>query len=622
MTFEQGAAFALLAVILGMMLWGRFRYDLVAFGGLLLAVVLGLVPQDEAFSGFSNPAVLIVAFVLIASRAFETSGALTLFTRWIGALKKSVTIHVGITSGIGAALSAVINNVAALALLMPLDIEAARKADRPPGLTLMPLAFATILGGMITLIGTPPNILASSIRAERLGEPYHLFDFAPVGLAVTVCGVLFVALVGWRLVPRREDKTARMISESSFSAEVTVPESATIIDDLVADLDEMAENADVIILGRIRGGRTMYARARGLLVKAGDRLIVEGSSDGIAAFIRTAGLHQGRGGDADENEPSEDQQPSSGAAPSEDEEEREKDEKEEKKERAAHPEIVEAAVPFNSRLVGRSAREMDLRHRFGVTLLGIARAGVFSRGDVRDRIIEAGDVLLLAGRSVAMDTVSRLGVVLIGKASIASPRPLRIALVIGLFVGALIAAATGLLSFTVAVAIAVAGYAAFGILHAREIYSQIDWSVIVMIACLLPVGAALDRVGGTVLIAQWIEMLTFGSDPVVALVAVMVVTMMLSDVLNNVATIVIMGPVSITLAERLQVNPDTFLMSVAVGASCAFLTPIGHKNNTLIMGPGGFRFGDYWRLGICLELVVVLVGVPMLLMTWPLNSTG
>jgi di/tricarboxylate transporter len=600
MTLDQFLLFALLASILGLLLSGRLRYDFVAFGGLLLAVLLGLVPEEEAFSGFSSPAVIIVALVLIASKAFENSGALSWFVRRIGAEVRSVGVHITLTSGIGAALSAVINNVAALALLMPIDIAAARKAGRPPAITLMPLAFATILGGMITLIGTPPNIIASSIRAERLGQPYAIFDFAPVGLAVAIVGLAFIALVGWRLVPKREDKTAMLLNDASFKAEIVVPETASLIGRFVADLEEEAEAADVILLGLLRGKQRVYATMRPIPVAPGDRLIIEGSTDGIAAFMKATGLE-------DRVDPS-DVEPKV----TDDGEEPSKPERE-------SPQIVEAVVPFDSSLPGHSARSLDMRRRFGATLIGIARGDILSNRQIRDRAVEAGDVLLLAGRRVALSTtINQFNLIPISRVDIARPRTFQIALVVGLFVAALIAAGTGLLSFATGLAIAVAGYAAFGVVSARELYEQIDWSVIVMLACLLPIGSAFDSTGGTALIASGIAAINFGGSALTALIIVMVATMMLSDVLNNVATIVIMGPVGITLAETLGANPDAFLMSTAVAASCSFLTPIGHKNNTLIMGPASLRFGDYWRLGICLELIVLVVSIPILLVVWPL----
>jgi len=610
MTGEQIELFAVFGLVLIMLLWGRFRHDLVAAGGLFLAVALGLVPSADAFSGFSNPAVVVVALVLIASRAFENSGALSLVTRGLVREGRSVGAHIAIVSGVGALLSSVINNVAALALLMPLDIKAARAAGRPPSQTLMPLAFAAILGGMVTLIGTPPNILASNIRQEKLGQPYQMFDFAPAGLAIALAGIAFVALIGRHLMATRADPAPPAGQAASFKAELDVPEKSPAIGRTVAELDDDAERADLLVLGVVRGGRSHYGQARRMELQEGDMLLVEGATDAIAEFIRIVGLHEAAhvddSGEAKVESDAKDEAGGSG---------------EEKDNRKPPPEptIVEAVVRTDSRLAGRSAVDIDLRRRFGVTLLGISRAGAFVEGAVRRREIEPGDLLLLAGTGAARSaTLDQLGVITVGEASVAPVRRVKIAIAVGLFAAAIAVASLGLLSFTVAIAIAVVGYAVTNLVPAREFYEQIEWPVVVMLACLLPIGAAFDRVGGTALVADAILFVTKGQPAVVALVVLMVAVMTLSDVLNNVATMVIAGPLAIELAQRLGVNPDTFLMGAAIAASCAFLTPIGHQNNTLVMGPGGYRFSDYWRMGLPLEIVVLAVGVPALLIFWPL----
>lgn len=612
MTTDQALLFTLLAAILGMLLWGRFRHDLVAAAGLLCGVVLGLVPEQSAFSGFSNPAVMIVALVLVASRAFENSGALGLLARIAASDKRSAATHIAIVGGLGATLSAVINNVAALAMLMPIDVQAARRAGRPPGQTLMPLAFATILGGMVTLIGTPPNIIASSIRERQLGAPYGMFDFTPVGAAVAISGVLFVALIGWRLVPRHQDQPAQL-DPASFEAELLVLEDSPLAGRVGAELDEEAEKADVLLVGLIRNGKRRRGSVRAMVIRSGDLLVVEGSTDAIAAFIKAVDLHEAEA-DADQTKTT--KKGSSARDTSDQDDDAEQDDG---KSESRTFEIIEAVVRWESYLVGRSAAAINMRRRFGVALLGIARAGTVSREQIRDRTIAAGDELLITGRDAGSPAIlDQLGLVAVNRVSVARFNPVHAALAVSLFAGAIAVATAGYLSFTVAIAIAVTAYAGLGLVPAREFYSQIEWPVIVMLACLLPLGAAFERVGGTALIANGIVDLTQGGAPVAALVAIMVVTLTLSDVLNNVATIIITGPIAVDLAQRLGVNPDTFLMGVAIAASCAFLTPIGHKNNTLIMGPGGFRFSDYWPMGLPLEVVVLVVSVPMLLLVWPL----
>ena len=611
MTTDQILLFSLFGAILFMLLWGKYRHDLVAAGGLLIAVVLGLVPQDDAFTGFANHAVVVVALVLVASRAFENSGALGLLASRVMKDGRSVPMHIAITSSLAAGLSAVINNVAALAILMPLDIQTARKAGRPPSKTLMALAFATILGGMVTLIGTPPNIIAAAIRKEKLGEAFGMFSFTPVGLTVAVAGLLFVALVGWRLVPARGDAAASLLEPASFQAELDLPEECEHEGKALATLEEAARASDVLLIGVWRKGNQHLLRGGWVILQANDVLVVEGASDAIGSFIKASGLHYREKPEEKAEDKKTETTEASASLPESGERRKEQAE--------AAPEILEAVVRADSRLAGRSARGVGLRDRFRVILLGVSRAGKISGGDVRSQVIEPGDTLLLTGQAArSTSTLDSLGLIGINRVNVAPVDMRKIILTVGLFIGALIAATTGVVNFTIAIAIAVALYAALGLVPAREFYAKIEWPVVVMLACLLPIGEAFDRVGGTALVAQEISALTQNYAPVVALVAMMVVTMTLSDVLNNVATMIITGPISIDLAQKLNANPDTFLMGVAISASCAFLTPIGHKNNTLIMGPGGFKFSDYWRMGLPLEILVLLVSVPMLMIVFPL----
>jgi len=594
MISDQTTLIVLFAAILGMLAWGRVRHDLVAAFGLIIAVMLGLVPASDAFSGFSNEAVIIVALALIVSRALQNSGVLTPLAKMIAARERNLERHIAVTSGIGAALSSVMNNVAALTLLMPFDVETARRSRRAPGLTLMPLAFATILGGVVTLIGTPPNIVASAIREARLGHAYKMFDFTPVGIVVALVGVAFVALVGWRLVPKRSDELKRLAEANSYQAELRVPDSSPIVGKMSTDLEQDTELADVTFVGIRRGDRVYYRRARAMLIQPDDRLLVEGSTDAIGAFMKAAHLNEVGNADDAEEETSQQQA-------------------------ARHAEIVEGVVGSESLLVGETPRSLHLLSRYGLRLLGIARRGRMRRTDLRDREFEAGDTVLLAGGAVAdAASFNHLGLIVINRIRTGSFHPFETAFVAALFLGAVGAASFGILSFPVALAFAVVVYAAFGIVPARDFYANIEWPIVVMLACLLPIGAAFDRTGGTNTIADAILSLSPGHSAVAALVMMMVATTILSGVLNNVATIVIFAPAAIDMAEQLHVNPDTFLMGVTIAASCSFLTPLGHKNNLLIMGPAGFHFGDYWQLGLPLSVVVLATAIPMLLWVWPL----
>ena len=607
MTDQQVQLFLLFGIVFGLLVWGRIRHDLVAAMGLFLAVILGLVPDEEAFSGFANPAVAIVALVLIASRAIENSGALRLASRVISNSENKTATHIAGMGSIGMALSSVINNVAALAMLMPIDIQAARKAGRPPGLTLMPLSFATILGGMVTLIGTPPNIIAAGIRAEYLGESYGMFDFAAVGLCVAIAGVAFVSLFGWRLLARPSAKIAKEPREEEFMAELKVSEGSALIGQMLGEFEEARDDAGIAIVGLLKDDRRLVKRALVTSVAQGDRIIVEGATDGIGKFIEAVGLQH----------ESQHKEKAKG---------KEKDEGDENKNLLSafagesQNVLMEAVVRAGARVDGRSAKNFRLNARFGVTVLGISHNGRMLREKVNERILEAGDLLLLSGGKDSLNHVADwLGVLPVNEVNVAPVTVnWRIATAVGFLVAAIAVTTLGWLSFEVAIAIAVAGYAATRLVPAHEFYSQIDWSIVVLLACLLPLGEAFDRVGATEMLADVLLGVTIDMPVVISLIVLMVGTMMLSDLLNNVATIVIAGPLAITTAQRLEVSPDTFLMGVTVAACCAFLTPIGHKNNMLVMGPGGYRFGDYWRLGAPLEILVMVVSVPALLYFWPL----
>jgi di/tricarboxylate transporter len=591
MTAEQTGLFALFAAVFVLLVWGRIRYDLVAFGALVAAVLAGLVPQESAFSGFGHPAVIIIALVLIVSRGLANSGAVEWAAAALLSAERPAPVHIGVMSAVGALLSAVVNNVAALALLMPLDVEAAEKAGRPVARSLMPLSFATILGGMITLIGTPPNIVVAQYREDTFGASFSMFDYAPVGGIVALAGILFVTLLGWRLLPERAGaETMRADLESeAYVAELRVGDASRSEGMRLADLAPLADELDVNLIGIARGGERLAGFSHFQPVGPGDFVVVEGDPKAIEAFMGKAGLDFAG---AEEHEGG---LTGSGLV------------------------LAEAIVPDGARVVGRSAAGMGLLRREGVTLLGVARAGRRVRERVRSLALQPGDVLLLLGAPDRIEPAAAyLGVLpLEGRRTEMIQRG-KAAAAVGLFALAIAAAVAGLASLPVALAACVAAYAAIGLVGGNEVYEAVEWKVIVLLACLIPLGEALEASGGAALIAGAIVGGTDGFPAWAVLLALMVVTMTLSDFLNNVATALIAAPVAVEVAGALGVDPDPFLMGVAVAASCAFLTPIGHKNNTIIMGPGGYRFGDYWRMGLPLELLVLAVSVPAILVVWPL----
>ncbi len=588
---DQLFLFALLIALFAMLLWGRVRYDVVAIAALVVAYAGGVIPKEQVFAGFGHPATVIIALVLIVSRGLYLSGAIEVLARRLAVASRGPSAHVGIMAGVAATLSAVMNNVAALALLMPIDLQAARKAKRSPSVTLMPLSFASILGGMVTLIGTPPNVVIATFREQVLGEPYRMFDFAPVGLVVATVGVTYVALVGWRLVPsqrRAHDSASELEDLHGYVAEGGVPEGSRAIGQKVRELQTAADKDDVNVLGLVRRGRRVPGAARNETIRKGDVIVLEGKPQGIEQFLGTAGLEPAGSSKRD------------GVA-------------------GDTLELIEVVVPQDARIEGRSALDLRLLYRQEVTLLGVSRRGRRFRDRVRKLKIEAGDILLLLGPASRLAAVvDWLGCLSLADRGIRVIQRRKAWAAVLVFAAAIVAAGLDLLYLPVALAAVVVIYVLLRIVPLSRLYQSVEWPVIVLLGSLIPIGAALETSGGTALIAQTIVNAARGLPAPAVLAILMLVTMTLSDILNNVATALIAAPIGVDVAHHLGANPDSFLMAVAVAASCAFLTPIGHKNNTIVMGPGGYRFGDYWRMGLPLEILVVVVGLPMILLVWPL----
>ena len=588
MTADQILIFAILGLAMVFFLWGRWRYDVVAFTALIAAVVGGVVPSANAFAGFGHPAVVTVAAVLVISRALQASGIIDRFADLMVRTARSQTSQIGTLSGTGAVLSAFMNNVGALALLMPLALRLGGK----PAVLLMPLSFGSILGGLITLIGTPPNIIIATFRADVTGEPFQLFDFAPVGLPVAVIGLLFVVTIGWRLIPRGRSgrKSAFDLFEvRDYIAEASIPEDSELIGISVAELEHRSDDRSIVV-GLIRGETRMLHTLRRQVFRAGDRLLIRTDPAVLDKLSAEKGLElAGESELSDENL------------------------------RSNEVGLIEAVVPPGARIEGRSAQMLHLRRRYGAALIALARQGQPVRERLSTIRIQAGDVLMLQGEADGLpDVIAALGCLPLAERGLSLGRPNKMWLPIAIFAAAVGATALNLAPVHISFSAAVIALILFNRVTPREAYETIDWSVIILLGAMIPLGGALQSTGGTELIAGAILGLA-GAVPAFAIVAIMlIVTMTLSDLMNNAATAIVMAPIGVAIAHQLQVNADPFLMATAIGASCAFLTPIGHQNNVLVMGPGGYKFGDYWRMGLPLEALIVIVSVPLILLFWPL----
>jgi len=590
---DQSIVFLLISTTLALFIWGRIRYDLIAFMALISGTVVGVIPTYDVFSGFGHPAVVIIALVLIISRGLIRSGAVELISSNLSNFTSGVKTHIAVMGTISAGLSSIVNNVAALAILMPADTQLNQKAKRKPSTTLMALAFTSILGGMVTMIGTASNVVIATYREDALGSPFSMFDFTPVGLIVATSGVLFIAVFGWRLMPRIKDSDLKDDNEEirQYVSNVLVTEESPIVSKYLSHLDDVCEGVDVSILGIIRNDERLEGEGfiRNFIIHAKDLLILEGSVQGIDEFMKETKTHYISDSDSDFE--------------------------------FKHTSLIEAVVPPFSRSVGRSATQLSLLRLRQISLLGISRAGRSIIHHVRNTKIQPGDVLLLHGNSSHLESaVKWMECLTLERRDLQIPHRKKASLAISSFLIAIIASSLGYIDLTIALSLVVIFYIAANVIPKIDIYRSIHWPVIVLLGSMIPIGQALQSSGGAETISNILINISYGATPVTILTSVLIITMLLSAVLNNVATVLVAAPISVEIAKTLTVNPDTFLMAVAIGASCAFLTPIGHQNNTLVMGPGGYRFGDYWKLGLPLEILITVVSIPTLLYFWPLNS--
>lgn len=582
--------YAILGLTLAAFVWGRFRYDLVSLTALFVSVILGLVPPEEAFAGFGHPAVITVAAVLVLSRAFQQSGLVDFLAGHAMKAGGHVMAQVFVLGGTVAVLSAFMNNVGALALLMPVALRMAREHKVPASRLLMPLAFGSLLGGLMTLIGTPPNIIISTYRADKTGEAYGMFSYFPVGAGVAAAGLVFLVLLGWRFTPKRRGQSSPtdMFDTADYLSELNVGGDSKAAGKTLRELRE-ACGEPVPVLAVLRGEKRYPGHRFHGALKEGDVLLIEADPELLKVVEEKGDLTVG-GEEAESLKLAE----------------------------TNDLQIVEAVVRTDSRLVNRTVGQMRLLDLHGIHLMAVAREGgrlKQSLGEVRFR---PGDVLLLQGDEKDLaEKLPELGCLPLASRDLPLGKPRKLALSVGIFAAAVVAMITGWLTAPVALGIAALATVMSGVLPVRDAYKGIDWPVIVLLAALIPVGKALEATGGAEMIAAGILGLGETLPPLFALVLLFLLTTALSNVVNNAAAALLMAPIAVLLADGFGLSIDPFLMTVAVAASCPFLTPIGHQSNTLVMGPGGYQFGDYWKVGLPMTVVVIAVALPLILVIWP-----
>ncbi len=567
--------------------------DLVALLALMAGVIVSIIPAEQAFMGFANPAVITVAAILVITKALQDASALDSIALFILKRKFSPKIQLFVLTSIAAVLSGFMNNVGALALIMPIAIQTAKKNKIPPSDILMPISFASILGGLMTLIGTPPNILISNYRASALGSSYNLFDFFPVGVLLVIVGCIFLLLFSRYLIPKRKGANSSdgMFEINDYVVEAVVEENSNLVLQNINKFGQGIEG-DIEVLGLIRGTKriTGELHLKDLTLHTNDILIIRADTGILKAVIEKHALSlvgdvRVKNSDL----------------------------------KSDHITTIESVVTPNSRLVGRSFKGLRLRSRYGLALLGIARQGKPFKNRLGHVIIKPGDIILFQGEEATIsDHIARLGCLPLANRRLSLNKNNATAKILIAFATAIFATITNLAPVYICFSCAILFLVLIKIINMRDIYNNIDWSIILLLAALIPVGNAVQTTGMADLLANELYQLSSLIGPLGILTLLMILTMTLSDILNNAATAVILAPIAVTLAQSMGVNPDAFLMAVAIGASCAFLTPIGHQNNILVMGPGGYQFGDYWRLGLPLEILIVCTSIPAIYFFWGL----
>ncbi|MDB4194965.1 SLC13 family permease [Gammaproteobacteria bacterium] len=577
-----------LVILMGLLIWGKWRYDAVTLICLAALVLLGIVPANDAFSGFGHPAVVTVALVLLISRGLQEAGMVSLAGNLISRYTLSENQYLVVIMVIAAFLSSFMNNIGAMALLLPITLSVCQKMDWNPSKFLMPLAFASILGGMNTVIGTPPNIIIAQYRQEYTGAAFNFFDYSFVGLAVSVVGILFIALIGYRFVTVREndEDTTRLIDLKNYLFEVKVRDDSNAIGMRLSEIKKIS-GPETEVLGVVNetGGVSRVSMAK--KIQPGQVLVIKTSPDDIASIQERLGFEIAENlNTIQESDLAE----------------------------------IEVMVTAGSRLIGRKHEFLKRLASDDLALLGLWRRGAKFRTRLAKEAFKVGDVLLLGVRTIddkgVKERIKHLGLMPLMERDLQTiPSRSRLLKSLIFFTAAIALTAFNVMNIVVAFLLCVIAFISIKVLNGN-LYRNIEWPVVVMLAAMIPVGQALETSGISLNIANFISTTTHGMDLPWLILMILVITMFVSDIVNNAATAVIMAPIAANLALQIGQPVEPFLMAVAVGASCAFLSPIGHQCNTLVMAPGNYKFGDYWRLGLPLECVIVAISIPMILFVW------
>ena len=593
MTLQQALSFGLVGLTVIVFIWGRWRYDLVALGALAVGIVIGVIPIKSAFDGVSNDIVIIIASALVLSAAVARSGLVDTILAPLVPRLKSEKSQVPVFATATAILSMLSKNVGALALMMPTALQIAKRTNTPASRVLMPMSFASLVGGLAVLVGTSPNIIVSEVRGEATGTPFGMFDYFPVGGILTVIAIVYLTFA-YRLLPKDRKATISVdaaLAANAYMTEVEVPAGWAWKSSRVADIQKFGDGSNQVV-AILRDHKRISAPHPNRKILPGDTLLLEGEEQELNELIVRAGLKL-----------SLTDRPVALAEPTDE------------------VRVVEAVIGADSDLIGESAKSFALHEAHGVNLIGVSRSGYRMRGPLSSTRLKSGDILVLQGSEQSLpEALKALGLLPLAEREVrlgGIRHAIAPAVILG---GAMIVVATGLLPVAAGFFIAAVLVVAVGALRMREAYAALDAPVLILVAALIPVSDSIEKSGGADLIAGLLSGAFHGMPPLVTLTAMMAVAMIATPFLNNAATVLIVAPIGMGLAKQLGLSADPFLMAVAVGAGCDFLTPVGHQCNTLVMGPGGYRFGDYARLGAPLSVIILLVAPLLISLFWPFTG--
>ncbi|HVH78911.1 MAG TPA: SLC13 family permease, partial [Stellaceae bacterium] len=532
-------------------------------------------------------------------------------------------LQVGVLVACVALLSAFMKNIGALAIFISAALQVARRNQRLPSEFLMPLSFASLLGGSMTLIGTSPNLLASAVREQLTGEPFHMFDFTPVGAGIAVVGVLFLT-VGWRLLPqRRGTASAGNFAIEDYTSEVRITERSPFIGRTVGDIEKLGSGG-ISIAGLIRGNGRRQIPTRRWKLYADDVVVVQADPQALEQFARDGNLELVGSEKPPENVPTKmlelaaEPRGTTGSAVTASSRRERVIERPPPDERPLT--IVEAVIGHGSDLIGRTAATLHLRERYGVNVLAIGRQGRLRNTRLQQTRFKPGDAIVLQGHTAQLpDILAALGCLPLAERMLNLGRKRRMMLPLAILAAAVILSGFELIPAQVAFVGAAVALVLFGLVTLKEAYAAVEWPILILIGALIPIGEAVQHNGTAKLVATLLAGGVAHFPNYAILSALFAATMLITPILHHAAAVLVMGPIAASLAQQLGCHIEPFLMAVAFGAGSDFLSPIGHQSNTLVMGLGGYRFGDYWKLGLPLSVMVVTLGVPLIMLFWPLH---